>query len=315
MIGLRRAGALALLTLCPGALPAEEVGFIQRTIRGFEESDFEFQRAISNVPFPPIAFASATAYGDVEVELSDGTVTEYDVDRASLMGAVPMLLSKRDALVVGGYLSRSSFSFEDERVGNFDVDSVGLPVGWIRQQHPDWQVAAFAMPLGHQSELGESDWSWQYLGGAFARYIQTDHLWWAFGLYADIGAGDDFYIPYLGASWSINERWTISAVMPWPSVIYAPSPNWLLRFGMTPSGASWRVDDGSGDVGVDFNAWDFGLSGEVRLAGNLWLSGRVGFSGLQGIVIEGSSLDEPETDLDNAGYVGVSLNVRPGIRP
>lgn len=294
---------------------AQEAGLVQRSIRGFQDSDFEFQRSISNVPFPPIAFMSATAYGDVEVELADGSRVEYDVKRASAMAGVPFLLDSRNALVGGLYLSRSRFSVDDERIDDFDVTSVGLPVGWIRQQNPDWQLAAFAMPLGHKSELGKSDWNWQYLGGAFARYIQTDRLWWAFGFYADVGAGDDFYIPYVGASWSINERWTLSAVMPWPSIIYAPSPNWLLRFGATPSGASWRLDTGSGDVGVDLNAWDFGFSGEIRLAGNLWLSARVGVSGLQGLVIEGSSIEEPETDLDSAGYVGMALNFRPAIRP
>lgn len=29
----------------------------------------------------------------------------------------------------------------------------------------------------------------QYLGGTFARYVQHDRLWWAFGFYADVGPG------------------------------------------------------------------------------------------------------------------------------
>lgn len=265
-----------LLLFAMASAVAEEVatGFVQSTINGFEQSDFEFQRTISNAPFPPLGFLSGAVYSDVQVDSPDGETLEYNVQRMSTMAAIPFLLGQRDALVAGVYLSRTEFDLKAEDSNDIRVSSIGLPVGWMRQQNPDWQLAAFVMPLGHDSDLDNSDWSWQYLGGAFARYVSSEKLWWAFGFYADVGSGEDFYIPYLGASWAINERWTLSAIIPWPALIYAPSTNVMLRLGVSPSGASWSLDQEQGEVGVNLDAWDFGLGAEYRPFGNIWFAPR-----------------------------------------
>ena len=298
---------------CVGA--DDTPSFIQSSIEKFQQSDFEFQRSISNVPFPPIAFLSGSSYSEVEFETPAGDKGQYDLDRVSAMGAVPFLLGKRDAVFTGAYLSRSDFSVSGGQRDDFEVKSVGIPVGWIRQQNPDWQYAAFVMPLGHDSSQPGSDWSWQYLGGGFARYVQTDSLWWAFGLYADIQPDDEFYIPYIGASWSINERWTLSAVMPWPSVMYAPNQNWLFRLGAAPSGASWSVDTEESDsTAVNLDSWDFGFSAQYRIYSNIWIGARAGVGGLRGLRFEDDSIEEPDLDLDSNAFFGVELNVRPAVQ-
>lgn len=292
----------------------DQPGFLQRSILAFEQSDFEFQRSISNVPFAPLAFLTATSYTDVEVEASDGRSLTYDVDRISQMATIPILLGKRDALLVGEYVSRSRFHLDLEGASDFDVVSVGLPLGWFRQVNTDWQAAAFVMPLGNNSDRPGSDWSWQYLGGVFGRYIQNEQLWWAFGFYADVGSGDDFYIPYLGASWAINERWTLSAVMPWPALIYAPNDRWMFRLGATTSGASWNLDVESGAASVNLDAWDFGLSAEHRVWRNIWAGARAGASGLRGLRLQDSEVEEMDLDLSSNFYFGLTLNFRPAMR-
>jgi hypothetical protein len=317
------AGAITATVLAcgePGISPAVAAddggGFIQDTIRGFQQSDFEFQRSISNAPFPPIAFLSASTYSEVEFERPGGGKGSYDLDRVSAMAAVPALLGKRDALFAGAYLSQAEFGLSGARQDDFRVRTVGIPLAWIRQQNPDWQYAAFVMPLGHEADLPGSDWNWQYMGGAFARYVQRDNLWWAFGLYADIQPDDEFYIPYLGASWSINERWTLSAVMPWPAVIYAPGPGLMFRLGASPSGASWSFDPGEGgETAVNLDSWDFGISMQIRVYANIWLGAKAGVGGLRGLRLDEDGVEEPDWDLDANGFVGLEVNYRPGLRP
>ncbi|TGD74368.1 hypothetical protein E4634_08490 [Mangrovimicrobium sediminis] len=291
----------------------EGAGYIRSTIEAFQQSDIRFQRGITNAPFPPIAFLSATTYGDVEVSTTDGQELEYNVDRYSQMAGIPFLLGKRDALLVGEYVSWSRFDVSAGASEEFDVTSIGLPVGWFRQVNPDWQAAAFVMPLGHDSSLEGSGWTWQYLGGAFTRYVQNEQLWWAFGFYADVGFGDDFYIPYIGASWAIDERWTLSAMMPWPAIIYAPNRRWMLRLGAAPSGASWSLDLDRDDVAVNFDAWDLGLDVEYRVAGNVWLGARTGVGGLRGLRLEGSAVEEPDVDFSANYFLNVTLNYRPAL--
>ncbi|TDG12995.1 hypothetical protein E2F43_12845 [Seongchinamella unica] len=297
------------------ATAGERAGFIQNTINGFQQSEFEFQRSISNEPFPPMSFLSASSYSEVEFERPNGGKGQYGLDRVSAMGAVPFLLGKRDAVFAGAYLSLSDFNFSGAVEEDFKVRSVGIPVGWIRQQNPDWQYAAFVMPMGHEANLPGSDWSWQYMGGAFARYVQTDSLWWAFGLYADIQSNDEFYIPYLGASWSINERWTLSAVMPWPAIVYAPSRDLVFRLGAAPSGASWSLESGgSGDTYVNLDSWDFGIAAQYRIYSNIWIGARAGIGGLRGLRLADDSVEEPDLDLDSNAFFGVELNFRPGVQ-
>ncbi|PLW68556.1 DUF6268 family outer membrane beta-barrel protein [Pseudohalioglobus lutimaris] len=309
--------AIACSTLVAAPLAVagdEEPGLVQQAVARFEASDFEFQRSISNAPFPPLAFLSVASYSNVEAESSAGRSLEYDVNRISQMAAVPFLLGKRDALIVGEYLSVSEFNVDSDEFGDVRVSSVGLPVGWMRQANPDWQLAALVMPLGHNSDLKNSDWDWQYLGGAFSRYVQDETLWWAFGLYFDVGSGDDTYLPYLGASWSINERWTLSAVMPWPAVIYSPGPDWMLRLGAAPSGASWSLDLEDANVGVNLDSWDFGLTGEYRVAGNFWLGAEAGVGGMRGLRLNDGDVEEPEVDFSSNAYLRFTVKFRPGAR-
>ena len=81
-----------------------------------------------------------------------------------------------------------------------------------------------------------------------ARYARNGRLWWLFG----VGFNDsDFgttWVPYVGASLILNERWSVSALLPWPQVIYAPSKDGFVSLGAAYSGDSWAVDTGTGKV-------------------------------------------------------------------
>jgi hypothetical protein len=299
------------------AQPADdEASLMKRLTQQFEHSDIEFQRAASNIPFLPVAFLGASYYGDADVDTKRRGVKDprYNVSAISQAAGLPFLLTQRDALVVGEYVSIADIDIEANNSDSFTVATLGLPVGWVRQIGPNWQSVAFVMPMGHRDDRDGSDWSWQYMGGAFARYVQHDRLWWAFGFYADVAPGDDFYIPYVGASWSINERWTLSAMMPWPAIMYAPSKDWLFRLGASPSGASWSFNpQPGGDTTVNLDAWDFGLGAERRLGRNIWFSVEAGVGGFRGLRLSGSDIESPDLNVSAAPYVDISIKFRPSL--
>jgi len=294
-------------------LDAEEAGFVRDIAQRFLDSEIDLQRSRSNVPFLPLATLNTNFYADTDVDLSSGPDLQYDLNMISQYAVLPLLVSPRDALFVGEYLSMARFDVADDGVDDFDVATVALPLGWLRQASEDWQIGGFVMPMAHRSTLEGSGWNMQYLGGAFGRYTQTDRLWWLYGIYADVSPEDDFVIPYVGASWSINENWTLSAVLPWPSLLYSPDGNWLFRAGISPSGASWGISTDSGDVGVNYDAWDIDVGIERRIAGNIWLGFSTGIGGLRGLRFDGSGFEAPDIDIGSSGFISLSLGFRPGL--
>jgi len=311
--------AISVVLLCGFGLSqamAEEANWVQKKIKAFDESNIEFQRSQTYVPFVPLAFLGARSYGSSSIEIEGSDSVDYDLSSVTQAAGLPVLLNDNNALMFGEYLARTKFSPDgNDSVDSFHVDSFGLPIGWLQQVNSQWQAAAFVMPLAHKSSETNSDWTWQYLAGAFGRYVQSDQLWWAYGLYADVGFGDeDIYLPYLGASWSVNNHWTISAIMPWPAVLYSPNEDWLFQVGASPSGASWRTDDDFNDVSVNFDAWDFGFTAERRLVGNFWGSINSGVGGLRGLRFEGGDFEGAETSVSSSAYIGLSIKFRPAVR-
>jgi hypothetical protein len=222
-------------------VPPEE-GFIERAARAFTESDLVFARSFSNAPFLPAAFLGGTHYGDATVS-EEGATPEtagrkYRVSSASQYAGVPFLLSKRSMAVLGEYVSYADFSVDNGE--DFSVTSASIAAGYLYQLNPDWQVIAALVPFYNHSSLGErgKDY-WQVMGGAVARYTRNDRLWWLFGVVFDDSDFGTSVLPYVGASLTLNERWSVSAILPWPQVMYAPSKDWFVSLGASYSGNSW----------------------------------------------------------------------------
>ncbi len=291
---------------------SEDAGFIAQQIDAFRDSDFNVKRADSNTPFIPLAFVGASRYGRAEVEADKrGVKTAYDISSLSQGAFVPYILNERDLFGVGEYVSFSSFRVEDGPVENFEVTTIGVPLGWARQINPEWQAMSFVMPMGHDNTLETGGWTWQTLGGAFTRWTQNEEVWWAFGVYFDVGSQESFALPYIGASWLINEAWTVSAILPWPSINYSPNDRWLVRFGASPSEASWSISPEDGNATLNLDAFDFGIGVERRLSRLLWLSGEVGVGGLRNFRVSDTQIDEPDFDAGSSWYAGIDIKLRP----
>lgn len=302
-------GCILMLFSAPSAAQLSEL--IEGQIAAFEASDFTFQAAESNAPFPPIAFLNYGLYNESEVDIPGEDDLNYEIQRVSLAAGVPFIPSKRDLVALGGYFSRTEFRNGDNMSGDFSVSSFGVPVGWLRQLEAQKQVAAFAMPIVHKASLEGSERSYQYRAGLFGLNYQRRELFWVYGLYVDVNDSEDFALPYVGASWVINEYWTLSAILPWPSITYAPNHDWAFSLGASPSGASWTVRDDDEEIAANFDAWDFGISVDRRLTNFLWASFEAGFGGFRGLRFTMDGVEGPEVELEDSGYVALSLDVRP----
>ena len=293
-----------------------EEGYVERSARAFTESDLVFVRGLSNAPFLPVAFLGNTHYGDAMVSEEGATPetagTRYNVNSTSQYAGVPFLLNKRSMVVLGEYVSYSNFSVDNGE--DFSVASATLGAGYLYQVNDDWQMIGALVPFYHHSSIGErgKDY-WQVMGGAVARYTRNDRLWWLFG----VGFNDsDFgttWVPYVGASLILNERWSVSALLPWPQVIYAPNKDWFVSLGAGYSGNSWAVDTGTGKVGLNLSGFDFGFGGAMRLKGPLWLEGTVGVGGLRALTINDGNVSGPSIDVSSSPFINISLTFRPSF--
>ena len=303
-----------------GVLTSEPVpreqGFVERAARAFTESDLVFARGFSNAPFLPVAFLGNTHYGDATVSEEGATPetagTRYRVNSTSQYGGIPFLLSKRSMAVLGEYVSYSNFTVDNGE--DFSVASASLAAGYLYQVNPDWQVIGALVPFYNHSSLGErgKDY-WQVMGGAVARYTRNDRLWWLFGVVFDDSDFGTSVLPYVGASLILNERWSVSAILPWPQVMYAPSKDWFVSLGASYSGNSWAIDTGTGKVGLNLSGFDFGFGGGMRLKGPLWLEGAVGVGGLRALTINDGEVSGPSIDVSSSPFVNISLTFRPSF--
>lgn len=300
-----------LLSFMPLTVQAENL--LSSFVNRLQSSDIEFQRRASNAPFTTTAYLGARRYGGAGlVDDRSGNTLDFEQTNVSAFAGLPVWVGQRDAFFTGGWLSHVQFSTDEPHLEDFTVDSVGFAAGWLHQIRPQWQATGFVMPIGHSSSFGGSSWHFQTLGGAFARYIQRNDLWWAFGVFANVGSTQQYLMPYVGASWVINPRWTLSAIMPWPALLYAPNRDWLFRFGASPSGASWTVSTREEEVAVNLDTWNFGLTAERRLTGPLWGAIEGGVGGLRGIRFDSdnATFDTQDIRVRSSGYIAFSLRFR-----
>ena len=302
-------------TLTSEVVPPED-GFIQRAARAFTESDLVFARSFSNAPFLPVAFLGSSHYGDAMVSEEGATPetagTRYQATGTSQYAGVPFLLSKRSMAVLGEYVSYADFSVDNGE--DFTVTSASIAAGYLYQVDPDWQVIAALVPFYNHSSLGErgKDY-WQVMGGAVARYTRNDRLWWLFGVVFDDSDFGTSVLPYVGASLTLTERWSVSAILPWPQLMYAPSKDWFVSLGASYSGNSWAVNNATGAVGLNLSGFDFGFGGGMRLKGPLWLEGAVGVGGLRALTITDGDVSGPGIDVSSSPFINLSLTFRPSF--
>ena len=289
---------------------------IAQAAQAFAESELVFVRGLSNAAFLPVALLGSDYYDDAMVSEEGATPDvagkHYQVNTASQYAGVPFLLNKRSMVVLGEYLAYSDFTVENGE--DFSTTSAGIAAGYLYQLTNDWQLMGGILPVHHRSSLGErrKDY-WQVMGGALARYTRNDRLWWLFGVVFDDSEFGTTWLPYIGASLIINQAWSVSAILPWPQVIYAPSKDWFVSAGASYSGSSWAVNSSTGAVGLNLSGFDFGFGGARRLSGALWMEAKAGMGGLRGLSINDGDIAGPAIDVSSSPFISISLTLRPSF--
>ncbi|KZZ67315.1 hypothetical protein A3765_18905, partial [Oleiphilus sp. HI0130] len=294
---------ITLFLLATLSLEASADDFLDRMMMQFSQSEIVFQRAESNAPFLPLASANYKRYNDTKLKFDNQPDISIDQTTFAQSAILPILATPKDIAFVGEWINSSNISSNKSGFESFDVTQAALPIGWLRQINQETQVAGFIAPLGYKATLDNSDWDWQTLGGLFARHVYDNDIWWAFGAYFDVGGIEDTYLPYLGAFWQIDEQWSVSAIMPWPAVLFAPTKDTFFRIGASPTGSSWQIDSGSSQINQEISGWDFGVSAEQRVFKNLWLNLETGLGGLRALRINGSHVSMPDFKVDASSYI------------
>lgn len=304
---------LRFLLLVLLSFTANADDFLDRMMMKFSQSEIVFQRAESNAPFLPLANAQYKAYDDTKLKLDDQQSISIDQTTFAQSAILPILATSKDVVFIGEWINNSHISSKSTGFESFDVTQAALPLGWLRQVDPETQIAGFVAPLGYKATLDNSKWDWQTLGGIFSRHVYSDDTWWVFGAYFDVGGIEDTYLPYLGAFWQIDEKWSLSAIMPWPAVLFAPTKDTFFRFGASPTGSSWQVDSGSSQINQEISGWDFGISAEQRIFKNLWINLETGLGGLRALRLNNGHVSMPDLKVDSSTYIKLGINFRPSM--
>lgn len=303
----RLALALAILLV---SMPAE--GGMNELLQVIAESEFEFQKTDSDLPYPPFVWIRAARYRNTLFSSGPTDLQDIRFDQTVFSHVLfsPVYASERDIIMAGYYYGLSTFDFSGAAFDQGDVHLIGAGAAWLRQVKTNWLTGLFAAPLMHSNIRGGTPWETEWYMGTMAQYYYAPHLQLFLGGVYIHSFGQNVVYPYLGAIWLAQPSLSVAATLPWPSVSYAINTKTILRVGASPSGAQWRAQNDE-QIYHDFGGWDLGFTLERETIKRLWLSASVGWSGLRAFSINEAGSIDYRTELDGSPYWGLRLAFRP----
>ena len=277
------------------------------------QSDFIFDRNISNIPFIPIGYLQYTDQDDITLEnhCVDDINCQFNYKNFAQGFGLPVYVDKKYMIIIGETLESNHVKTAYD---SYRIDTVGILAAVVAQPNIDWQVGAFY--YGYRGMGGDHDFNQpsESIMGAVGRYRHSArfHSYWGAITYNTID--ERIVLPYIGFDWFINKEWSIGGVMPWPAIAYAPTQNNVIKLGGFVNGAEWQLPDennfSSQAVDVDFGQVNLGLAYEHRLHNNFWGEFMIGHSGFGAVSFSDSSLSI-DNDIDGAPFIRFSLLYRP----
>ena len=277
-------------------------------IEAIMRSDFIFDRNISNVPFIPLAYLTLNQQHNLE--FSGGCVDidcEFDYQSMSHGLAMPVWVGKKHMFLLGESLETKTI---ESGVNSINVDSGGILAAWVSQPSVKWQAGAFIYAY---RGIGDEDLAKEPKGnisGVVARYRHSVNFHSYWGMVRLEEYNNETLYPYIGFDWYIGKKWSISGLIPWPTIQYAPDKDVIYKFGAMFSGAEWAVNNNGEVLTNDFEKWDFGFAYERRLWNYVWGEIAIGYSGLGKFSISSDTDIEFDTKIEKAPFIRLALNVR-----
>lgn len=305
------AGGVLALVLCACSLMPARAG-IDQLIHNFQQSDFEFGKVESRVPYPPLSWLSYTIYDETEFVAPDaGDPGAFQQQAFSQSLLLPVYIGQRDLFAAGEFVGYNRFDFRDPDRDDRDLYNVGLIGGWIRQVTPRSQLSAFGAPFVSTRFDGTEPEGVEFYTGLVGLYRSTDTFTWLYGGVYEYGFGDHFLYPYAGFIWLPSPDLSVSFVAPWPSVTYALTDRLMLRAGFAPAGSTWSLEDDGEEANLEFGSWNLMAGAEYRLNRLLWLYAGVGTAGFRSFQVSSDGESELDVDVDQDPIVMIALNFRP----
>lgn len=278
-------------------------------IEAIMRSDFVFDRSISNVPFIPLGYLTFSQQNSLEIE--DGCQLEdceLDYQSISQGFGLPVWVGQKNMVIIGETLESDYIELgnDSER-----INTGGVLGAWVAQPTEVWQGALF---LYAYRGIGDTELARKPKGSVFGgvgryRHKPEFHSYW--GIVRIDEYSEETLYPYIGFDWYIDKEWSVSALLPWPTISYSETVNSIVRLGALYSGSAWVGDQQGRLQNNDFQKIDFGLSYEHRLKGMVWGEIGTGYSGFGKMTIRTNSDVDFETDVSGAPFIKLSIKIRP----
>lgn len=287
---------------------------LDQLLLNFQQSDFEFGKVESRIPYPPMSWAGWTHYSRTDFNTPDNSAYRpgsFEQDELSQALILPVSIQKKDMFLAGEFFSWSRFNFREGGYPDKDMYTLGLFGAWIRQLSPKTQVGAFAAPLVSTKFDGTNPEGKQFYTGGMGLHRWKENFTWLYGGVYEYNYGDQFVYPYVGFLWLPSADWSVSFVAPWPCVTYALTERFMLRAGFVPSGTEWTLDKDGESANLEFGSWNLMAGGEYRLNSFCWLYAGAGLAGFRSFELSDRGDADMQMDMDSDPVVSVSLNFRP----
>jgi len=305
----RRLPAILIL-FAAGVAPAR-AGVIDSILENFHRSEFAFGRTDGNAPFPPLAWLGGQNHGESNLSL-DGQSVRFDESSMSQFLLSPLWIGQKDMVFAGEYFGWQRIDFHAPVTASRDVYTVMPVFGWMRQTGAHRQLGAFLAPeYTHGADYAGHEFTeWSGYAGVIGVNWTSDRFAWAYGLVADYAPENSLLFPYLGCYWQPSPRWSVAAILPWPSVTYAPSRDYLFQAGLYPADAT-LVSAPDGSLRVSYTSWDVLFSAHRRLTRNFWCSASVGWAGLGNFAVSTDGHTETDYELRRDMVWSLQISFRP----
>jgi len=273
-------------------------------------SDFIYDRGLTNLPFIPIGYVAATQQSALESEQCPSARQECEFQYQSIsQGAgLPVWVGQKQMVIVGETLDVDVF---DRGNDSTTINTGGLMAALVSQHSTNWQSGAFIYAYQNLDSETRSDNTSGTFVGMVGRYRHSArfHTYW--GAVQVNTNRESLLYPYAGFDWYIDNHWAVTAVLPWPSISYAPNESQLVRLGALASETTWTVKQDDRFSTQDFSQVSLGLSVEQKFSRLIWGEFSVGYTGLGKLQIEADADSKLTTDISNQPFFKLALNVRP----
>jgi len=240
-----------------------------------------------------MAWVAVNNRGESELVVDDREL-RFEEMSASQFLVMPVWIGRKDMLLIGEYAAWQQIDFSAPQPGRRNLYTFVPLLGWLRQAGEHTQLAAFVAPEYSTGDdiSGYSFSEWSGYAGVIGISWTSERFAWMYGGVAAFSHDTNMLFPYVGCLWQPTPHWSVSAILPWPSVSYALDHDTMFQVGISP--ADGTLAAAGDDLRMSYTSWSLLFSGHRRVHKNFWLSAYVGWAGAGNFAI--STHAQPETD-------------------